>query len=241
MSENERTPSLPVAVKDAPHWRVILRPHTFEAERIPTLNKCWSLVESCRLQLTGWDYPHVDMRNRRYRNDAIESWSDFKGHREYWRFYQSGQFVHLLSFREDALPEESKKRIARCTFMPPDFEPSGCLDIFSILFTLTQVFEFATRLALKDIFGDSLSIIVHMKEVENRVLVAWDWNRAWHGFYPAGEDTLGKEWRLETRTLISKSADLARDASVWFYDRFGWVPPSQLLAEEQRKLLDRRI
>lgn len=233
---------LPVPVQDAPHWRVILRPETFEAERISTLKECWNLMESCRVLLRGWDYPHVDREDRANGQAWIASWCDWKGHREYWRFYQSGQFIHLCSFWEDSYPEKAKQRAQRIRFMPQDFSPSGYLDIVDMLCTITEIFEFATRLAQKGVFGDSLSITVQMTEIKDRILIAWDLSRIWDGFYRATEHTLAKERRLETELLVSKSAELARDTTAWFYERFGWMDASpQLLANEQQKLLEGRI
>jgi hypothetical protein len=243
MSESKHTATLPVPVKDSPHWRVVIRPDIFEPERISTLSECWNLVESCRVSLRGWDYPHVARDNRANGADWIASWSEFRGHQEYWRLYQSGQFVHLFTFTEDAYRDEAEKRAkSSIRWMPEDFSPSGYLSVFSTLYSITEIFEFAARLAHKGVFGGSVVITIQMTGIKDRVLFVWDWIRAWDGFYPAAEDTLAKEWSLETRELLSRSAELALDTAVWFFERFQWMDPSpELLANEQQKFLERRI
>lgn len=243
MSENEGSLVIPVPVKDAPYWRVLIRPERFEQERIATLKECWALMESCRVSLRGWDYPHVDRENRANGKDWIASWCEFRGHREYWRLYQSGQFVHLFSFHEDTNRKEADERARQeIVNMPADFSPSGYLEVIGTLYTITEIFEFATRLAEKGIFGDSLLIEVKMIGTKDRVLFVWNLARAWHWFYKATEDTLDRMWKLKTQPLISNSAELARDAVVWFFERFEWMDvPRELLVDEQRRFLERRI
>lgn len=153
----KRSIDLPVPVRDSPHWRLVLRPETFERERIKTLKECWQLMESCRVVLRGRDFPHVDRVNRSNANDWIASWCELIGQREYWRLYQSGQFVHLFSFLEDVFREAYERR-AQPTLgkMEKNFIPSGFSDDISLLYTLTEIFEFAARLAQKA--GDSPQI-----------------------------------------------------------------------------------
>src|ERR671931_2326189 len=95
-------PKLPVPVLDFPHWRVNIRPVIYQEELIPSLAKCFETVEQTKVRLRGWDYPHLSTKNNQ-RCQGVNwagSWSNFMGHNEYWRFYQSGQFIHLFSIRE---------------------------------------------------------------------------------------------------------------------------------------------
>src|SRR5438477_12026082 len=95
-------PTLPVPVLDHPHWRVNMRPLPFEPERIPSLSAGFELIQSTKLSLRGWDYPHLSHKphQRGTGKSWIAAWSDFMNHVEYWRFYQSGQFLHLAAVRE---------------------------------------------------------------------------------------------------------------------------------------------
>jgi hypothetical protein len=96
------TESLPVPVLDYPHWRVTIRPADYSPELIQTLRSCFDVVEKCKVSLRGWDYPHLSRRpNERGQGENwVASWSTFMGHVEYWRLYQSGQFLSLFAVRE---------------------------------------------------------------------------------------------------------------------------------------------
>jgi len=85
---------LPVPVFNAPYWRVNFRPNLYSDELIPSLGKCYEIIEKTKLSLRGWDYPHLSRRDTQKGQGAnwVSSWSDFMGHNEYWRLYQSGQF-----------------------------------------------------------------------------------------------------------------------------------------------------
>ena len=96
------TDPLPVPVLEGPHWRVNLRPSEYLPELIPTLSQCFEIIQQTKVHLRGWDYPHLSTRNteRASGSNWIASWTPFMNHNEYWRFYQSGQFLHLFSVRE---------------------------------------------------------------------------------------------------------------------------------------------
>lgn len=243
MSESRIEASLPLPVKASAHWRVILSPHVFQKYRIPTLKECWALMESCRVSLRGWDYPHVDLQNRENGNDWIASWCEFMGHREYWRFYQSGQFIHLFSFREDFYGDKPGMAFrGNVLGVPNGFSPSGYVEIIQTLYIITEVFEFAERLAQKDVFGSHVSVVIEMTGIKDRVLFFWDPFRHLYNIYKATQETLSNEWRLETQGLLADSAELARQATVWFYERFGWMEAApELLRSEQQKLLEGKL
>lgn len=242
MHSGEKTVSLPLPIKENPHWSVIIRPDIFEPEHIPTLKGCWSLIESCRVSLRGWDYPHVDSKNRINGTDWIASWCEFRNHREYWRFYQSGQFVHLFSFNEDEERERAEQRARLEINIPKNFSPSGYLSIINTLYTITEIFEFATRLAQKETFGNSVSIVIELNKVKDRILFVWSPSRMFDLFCLAVEDVLTKKWDIKTQELVTNSAELARKTVVWFFERFQWMDPSpKLLSNEQQKFLERRI
>ena len=99
---SEKVIKLPTPVLEYPHWRVNFRPNDYKEDLIPTLSKCFDTIEKNKLSLRGWDYPHLSRRDteREQGNNWVASWSAFMGHYEYWRFYQSGQFIHLFSVRE---------------------------------------------------------------------------------------------------------------------------------------------
>jgi hypothetical protein len=230
-------------IKQSAHWRVTIRPSTFERLRVPDLPDCWRIIESSAVALRGWDYPHVDRLDRANGTDWIESWCEFRGHQEYWRFYQSGQFVHLLSLREDAIPNSLERAIEKVmTEIPPEKTPSGCLDVVEVLFTLTEIYEFCSRLAQKMALQGSVIVTVELVNVKSRILTALEFSRAWWGYYPSAVERLPYSNIIPVERLIADSAQLALDAAIWFFHRFQWNDPNRtVLQNDQRNLLTRNL
>jgi hypothetical protein len=242
MLESQTPESLRAEIKEAPHWRVVIRPGVHVEERIDTLSECWRLIESSRVSLRGWDYPHVDHQHRQNGKDWIESWDDYRSHREYWRLYQSGQFLHLFSFTEDRYRDKAEEKAKSDVLALNDFSLSGYLSAISALWTITEIFEFAARLAQKADFGDSASVAIQMVRVKDRALFMSDPGRDFSRPYVAKESILSKEWSLQTEQLLSESPELALNAAEWFFERFGWMAlPRQVMADDQRKLLERKF
>ncbi len=242
MLEIQTPEPLVASIKEAPHWRLVVRPGEFVEERIGNLSECWRLIESSRISLRGWDYPHLDYQQRQYGGNWVASWDEFQSHREYWRFYQSGQFLHLFAFKEDHYRNKAEEKAKSDAPALNDLSPSGYVEAISALWTITEVFEFAARLVQKADFGDSISITIQMVEVSDRVLYLSDPARDFPRPYIAKESTLGKEWILDTKELLGASSVLALDAAMWFFERFQWMdPPRQALADEQRRLLERKF
>src|SRR5581483_8451600 len=84
------------------HWRVVIRPSTFVDPRVPDIVTLKPILEKIAVRLRGWDYPHVDDRTPVHIDlDWIGqefSWQDYL---EIWRFYQSGQLIHIAGMMED--------------------------------------------------------------------------------------------------------------------------------------------
>lgn len=242
MLESQTAESLLTKIKEAPHWRVTIRPVTHVEERIKTLEECWRLVESSRVSLRGWDYPHLDYEHRQNGNNWTASWDEYRSHREYWRLYQSGQFLHLFSFKEDHYRDKAEEKARIDVPSLSGFSPSGYLDAISALWTITEIFEFAARLAQRADFGETVSVSIRMVDVKDRVLYISDPARDFSRPYVATEPTIDKEWIVSTQELLGGTSDLSLSATKWFFERFQWTdPPPQVLANDQRRLLERKF
>jgi hypothetical protein len=239
--------NLPVDVLDGPHWRVNIRPTEYLPERISTLKECFELIEQNRVRLRGWDFPHM----RRDRSECTQGanwigcWSDFMGHVEYWRLYQSGQFVHLASFRElgedwrAQLEKETRGHLSYLKDVNWSKVP-GFLHIQNVIYTLTEVFEFASRLAQRGIYKGSIVIQITMRGIKEFVLTT-DWNRAWHSYYRSTEEELERSIVLDADVLVAESSKQAIEMAVWFFERFGWHDaPLEIFKADQQEFLQRR-
>ena len=98
------------------YWRVIIRPTIYKEDLIFSLDKCKEIIEHSRVNLRGWSYPHIGRSGIKVAGDnSVDSFCDWPigSMFEYWRFYQTGQFVHYFSMREDLEIFEDKKNEIR--------------------------------------------------------------------------------------------------------------------------------
>jgi hypothetical protein len=236
---------IPVPVKDYPYWTVLYRPETFNPELIPSLTDCVKLVEKARVQLRGWDFPHLSNRDtdRSHGSNWIGSWASFMGQVEYWRLYQSGQFVHLAAVSEAVQPkwQEQLKRDTMShlrhrkeidwTTVP------GYVSLVNLVYTVTEYFEFAARICQAGVYRGGLDVTLELTRIKGFVLTT-DWERSWSEYRPATDDRLRKTWRLSSEKLVAGSTEHSLKAIVWLCECFGWMSPNvEALKRDQEKLL----
>lgn len=236
---------LPVPVNEYPRWRVVIRPADFVRERIPTLSACWDLVERSTVKLRGWSFPFIgqDSSKRINGNTWIGHSVQFGGHVEYWRLYQSGQFVFLGAIREvtskdwDAkLRRESLQHFGR--FSPQEIAKiPGFISLVNAIYTITEYLEFAGRLCEKGAYSGPVDITIELHEIAGFVLTT-EPMRAWWLDHQCSSDSLSRTWNIASAELIATRSSLALDILVWFFERFGWMEVSvNVLRDEQQQFL----
>lgn len=236
---------IPVPVKEYPYWIVLYRPATYSADLLPSLSDCVKLVEKTRVHLRGWDFPHLSNRetDRCQGSNWIGSSVSFMGNIEYWRLYQSGQFVHLAAVREASEPswreklrQETMSHLRHRKDIDWDSVP-GYISLVNLVYTVTEYFEFAARICQAGVYRGSLDVSLELVGIKGFVLTT-DWNRAWSHYLPATNDRLRKRWQLSSDKLVAGSAEHSMAAIVWLCECFGWMPPNvEALKKDQEKLL----
>ena len=225
------------AIKSRGHWRVLFRPLRFNATRIPSLSKCEEVVEKASVSLRGWSYPHIPRRaGPTFVNDYVEGATDSGAYKELWRLYQSGQFVHLDSLKEDWMKEDS-------WFANNRREPGEVLEIINTVYTVTELFEFLSRLARLGIYKEGVEVSVGLHNTEGRRLAIFDRMRApLHGEYRCMSPDIVFERTLTEPVAIQKSKDTALEALIHFVERFNWKnPPVEIIRADQQRLLEGRL
>jgi hypothetical protein len=218
------------------YWRTLIRPTEFKANRIPTLGRCKEIVQKSVVSLRGWDYPFYQENKLELGQDWIASSCDWEQgkHFEYWRFYQSGQFIHQFNFWEEADP------LSRVP------APSKYLLVLNTLFTITEIFEFGARLARQEVLGSQAEFIIELHGLKGRELTYE--NRIGPILFGGGnkfistQDVLEFKIQVAVNHLLGSPRALALDSAVSIFDHFGWFnPPRDMLAQEQAKFLERRL
>lgn len=238
---------LPVPVLEHPHWRVNFRPSVYVPDRLQTLVECLDVLRKTRVQLRGWDFPHVPSDSQLdYGDTWIAGSSDFMEHFEYWRFYQSTQFLYLGSVREnterdwearirDTMGKWSALRGVDIQTVP------GFLSLTESIFNLTEYFEFAARLAQAQVYVEPIDINISVRGIGGFMLAA-EPTRRWTAEYVAREPVLTYAKTFTPSDLIAAAADHALTCTLWFFARFGWLRPNvDLIRTDQQRLLTRRL
>ena len=84
------------------YWRVVIRPGNYVEKRVSNFSALYPLLQKISVQLRGWDFPHLDRHNDLDEDlDWIGQEINWSYYIELWRFYQSGQFVHMSALAED--------------------------------------------------------------------------------------------------------------------------------------------
>jgi len=231
---NESNVSLPVPVLAYPHWRVNFRPQDYIEEAIPSLSECFRIVEKNCVRLRGWEYPLLNpYRDQRGQGkNWVASWAHFGGHIEYWRLYQSGQFLHLFSVRESTEEGWREKLEAAAKWhlifdREKDFKKvPGFISLVNFIYCITEIVEFLARLSQAGIYKGPVSLDIHLRKINGFVLTT-EIERAWTRYCAANQDVLGSTWTVSTEELIQDSAGQALALVMWFFERFGWMDPSR--------------
>jgi hypothetical protein len=216
------------------YWKVVLRPLVFRQNRISTLWDCEKLVSNCKV-VGGWDYPHCEKVQSGI--DYVWSEVDWEEHKEFWRFYQSGQFVHYFACIEDWWRESKLSDAAMRPYVSGE-----ALDSVYALLRMTEIYEFAARLGAKGIFDNYLDMHTELHGALNRNLVAV--NRNWDlSEHRCAMVDLEFDSQFHTQDLIQEKHQLALENTLWVLERFDWRDvrkPETVtnLAKEQEKLLE---
>ena len=239
----------PVPVNSFPFWRVLFRPEVYDADRVSSLTECVKLVEKARVQLRGWDFPHLSNRDneRTHGSNWVSSWANFMGNIEYWRLFQSGQFIHFSALREATerqwrikLQEQTVSHLRHEQGIDWDIVP-GFVSLVNLVYTITEYFEFAARICQSGVYQGNLDISIDLNGAKGFVLTT-EWGRIWRQYCAASENHLTKTWRVSSEKLIAGSLEHSLTAIAWLSECFGWLSPNlDAIRSDQQKLLTGRL
>ena len=218
------------------YWLTVIRPSRFVEKRIPNISDLYPIIRKNSVSLRGWDFPHLDSRNP-YRIDIDWIGEDFEWehHLSSWRFYQSGQFIHLSAIAIDWRDQSS--------FWPADenWEPNKLLGVGDVIFNYTEIIELGSRLALSDAGDEAMHIEIKTGNLQRRTLYMDD-PRKW-GFFEIFTTKINEFPYIidPTKTeLITNSKSLAVSASIELFKRFGWNATNEQISSWQEGLIKQR-
>jgi len=206
--------------------------------------KIKELMTSSQVRLRGWYYPHIPTTNTDSQeipyaiDDAVESWTDSGIHKEMWRMYHSGQFIHRFSVIEDWLKEDT-------WFKREDIEPMKKLDSIGVIYRFTEVLEFIKRLFASGLIktnGGSITITLYNTK-DREVDILFDRMRAGlFGEYITRLETIKLKRNFSEEEITTDAGEIAISLCSELFSKFNWDnQPTEVFTKDQAKFLNRQI
>ncbi len=232
-------------IKAKGYWKIVIRPNKYIGNLIPSVQECKKMIENNKLELRGWDYPHIDVGGIKISSDnSVYSYCDWPEGPMYecWRFYQTGQFVHYFAMREDLRISDLRKKELQDEF---GNKIEKFLDILSTLYSVTEIYQFASKL-FSNLNIEGAEITIELYDVKERMLIfLGSFDRYLSKSYVCEFDgvlSVGKEKIITKKELIENYNELALEATIEIFTKFNWDSVNKsIFIEDQKKFLERRV
>ena len=212
-------------------------PLPYRRDRMEDIGEAWQVVKKAQVNLRGWPFPWLtegarDDQGDEKGNNYVGAWLGWTReagkYKESWHFYLSGQLAHYATLMEDAVGKYRRK-----------------IETIGLLYTITEYYEFAARLAEQGIIDQVALIEVALRNADGyRLFTQHGMLSPYQSFYEhtTSNPQIEFERKVGRQTLLSSPREPALKDAVRIMQQFGFKePPIRILAEEQRKLLERRI
>ena len=221
-------------IRSKGYWDVTIRPKPYDDNRVG-YGELEEILTKAAVRLRGWPVPFIDHREPVTRG---ASWigqdvnAEVVEHFEAWRFFMSGQFNHLRAVSADWRTGREATRV-------PEGAASA-IEIWEILYYVTEVYELAARLALGPAGGEGITVSIQLNGLEQRALVVGQPNRVpFSSLQLANMPSFEQAIELPRSELVGDPQWKAVETSREFFLRFGWNPSLDQLKELQRELIER--
>ncbi len=232
-------PSLIEEITSRGYWRINFRPLDPAALGSLSLQRCQQVVRDAEVQLRGWYYPHVPTREDegsgiRLLGNYVEAWTDWMAHREFWRMYESSQFLHYRAVQEDWRERDAWFGQDPNRHGEPITGP--VLGVINNLWLFVEVFEFLSRLHQQSSLyeaGANVTLELHRGGL-GTARTLWIDQAGRLAFLPAksnGADVL-RVGRSYSPAEIAEPKDRALETAEAIFGKFGWTPSADQLIKD---------
>lgn len=223
------------------YWRVNFQP-LIAKERL-RLNECKEIVEKSSLDRRGWDYPHIPRRYDESSNiepceNYYQAWEDWASFKEFWRMYQSGQFLYYRGLREDWFDEDDWR-----AELAERIKPGTSLALVaSVIYEVTEMFEFLSRLHSAGLYEEGVRVNLTLANIKGRALWIEDPMRIpFHAPRITGAEKFEFSSEFTADDIRDNAKQLANQVILQVFARFGWHPTAEQVEKDQDKLLTMRM
>ena len=222
-------------IRSRGYWKAIIRPTTFIEKRVDPRSDLLPILEKNAVEIKGWSFPHVD------RVLGVDEGPDWIGQElargdvlEFWRFYQSGQFIYYFGMPEDWATYPSP------WLQSDDGVRRVMLDVGDVVLRFAEIFEFAARLAFTQTWNEGSHIEVVVDNLDNHFLQLPE----------LGSDKVARTPRARVpkmqyakdfsgEELLAAAGELSLDPALRVFSLFGWAPKIDVVRDLQIERLRR--
>ena len=218
-------------IRSGGHWRVLIRPSVFEEERIGDSSLLINILERNFVQYRGHGFPFVDSNSVAAFNAGICQETEEGLFAEFWRFYNSGQFIHYSSFIEDRLDKHKGLEL------PENWQSETALDPKQVIFRCTEIFEFAARLSFSAVADEQSHIEISASHIEGRALRSLTDDSSIVGKHTCTDNEMSFASEYSNAQLLVDTRELALEPIQKLFNCFGRQIHYGLLKDMQAELL----
>lgn len=234
-------------IKSRAYWRVEIRPTVYEATRLQDMQAMEKAINVASVSLRGRPYPafRVDDLQKTYKGTWLEGQLDRDYFKEFWRLYQSAQWIHYLIALTAWMP---KAKLFRDRW-PQPADRAGFIHITDTLCTITEILRFAVGLAEQHLLDPDLYMSIQFCNTKGYALYESSFDSPFSWYEPdrlvsKTDDPIKQELAMPAARLRSVADEKALAIASGIFAGFDLVVTpdhKRLLAAKQRKLLERRL
>lgn len=236
-------------ITEGAHWRVLIHPQQYNPERLQSgFRNLRKVVENTQVSLRGWPFPMLAPSDERWKDDVrvVEGclWgkAHFEEKAEVWKLCPSGLFAGAFRLRELNTDYDAKiRRNTGWRELPEDGAPPGVVDFGNQVWSITEFFEFAARLARECRFEEGVAIQAALRNVESFGMGTADFNRFLTPFYVCRDPEILLQKDCSYTEIVSHPHMLALEAVREFLGYFDLDVRADVIQALQKKLYSLRI
>ncbi|MFQ5872196.1 MAG: hypothetical protein ACE5JL_00140 [Dehalococcoidia bacterium] len=227
-------------IKSRAYWRVEIRSTEYDSSRLPNRAAMTALLRAVVVSFRGWPYPYFEPNESRYNGKWLEGHINWEAYKEYWRLYESSQWLHYFAAHGVWLPKD--KLFSGRSPKPPDH--AGYIHVRDTLYTVTEVFRFAIGLAERGVLDPVAHLSISLCNTRDCMLYE-DFERLFfYNYVSESDQPISQEWNVPASELRAVADEKALEMATKILSVFNWTPDEgqvRILADDQRKLLERKL
>jgi hypothetical protein len=219
-------------IRSRGYWDVTVHP----TRRLENPLPASTLLDTLRrnaVSMRGWPVPFID-----YRRDVLSTQASvgqdidatMVDQYESWRFTTQGQFSQLRAISADWRGGQERT--------PVPIGSTSVIEVWEILFYITELVELAARLALV-IKAREFRLASELHHMAGRQLVAGVSGRHLSDSYVSGGEIIGDDRTVPVESLTASPRGIAVEISASLFAGFGWHANAEVLRDFQRELTER--